>query len=120
MTSENPISITEIRKSQQGEFVLEDIKRGANLGGMHDKRAAELESRLNPMLNSLKDRAEQLFVLEWEGTRVPRGARINDMEIGWTQHGIVTSVDGETIGYYDRLVDQGGESGRFNQMIIYI
>ncbi len=45
------------------------------------------------------------FLIEWSGSRVPRGAIIKEQEIAWTQHGVVRSTEGKVIGYYERVVD---------------
>jgi hypothetical protein len=48
------------------------------------------------------------FVLEWTGSKVPRGFKVNGVEIGWTQHGIVTGVNREMLGTYTRTKEWGG------------
>jgi hypothetical protein len=119
MNPERGVRVTEIVRNQQGEFVLEDLDRNLDLGGSHSAEAAKVESALNPLLQELKDSADKLYVLHWHGTRIPRGAQISGKEIGWTQHGIVKSTEGEIIGYYDRLVDCGGDDGSEQQLIVY-
>jgi len=58
------------------------------------------------------------FKMTWEGTKIPRGATINGIEIGWTQHGNVTGVGGEQLGQYERATEFGGATGEQHVMII--
>jgi hypothetical protein len=48
---------------------------------------------------------KEIYLLEWEGTRVPRGAIIKGKEVGWTQHGFIYDKQGQILGYYERLID---------------
>ncbi len=113
------ISIAEIRLSDQGQFIFPEDQHGVDLGGRYDLRAALAEQLLNPLMQVLKGRAEHLYLLFWQGDKVPRGAIIEGQEIAWTQNGMVTSSEGKTIGYYDRIVEYGGESRRDQQMLMY-
>jgi len=67
--------------------------------------------------HALKDGAEP-FVLEWVGTKIPRGFKVNGVEIAWTQHGIVTGVGGEHLGTYERLKEWGGPDKDEHAMLI--
>jgi hypothetical protein len=70
---------------------------------------------LTKLLGSAK---QNHFRMEWEGSKIPRGASINGVEIGWTQHGIVTGKNSEQLGYYEREVEFGGDSGSKHVMVI--
>jgi hypothetical protein len=58
------------------------------------------------------------YVMKWRGSKVPHGAAI-DKTAFYTQHGVVTSVDGEIVGYYDRTIEWGGEAGDEHEIAIY-
>lgn len=66
---------------------------------------SSIVSNLARKLSSGKD----VFLVEWEGGRIPHGAIIKDQEVTWTQHGIVytTTKDGygKEIGFYERIID---------------
>lgn len=64
-------------------------------------------------------RADDAFILIWEGDKIPRGAEINGYQIIWTQNGVVQSHDGEIIGVYDRLMEYGGPSHKEQQMLVF-
>lgn len=71
-----------------------------DLGNM--EHISAIVSGLARALSAGKD----TFMIEWqEKSRIPRGAIIKGQEIGWTQHGIVSSITGQQIGYYERVVD---------------
>lgn len=76
-------------------------------------RLSEIVTELVQLLSG-----KEAFLVEWEGSRVPIGAIVNDQEIGWTQHGIVTSVTGQNIGYYQRLIDDLSEPKQV--MLIFV
>lgn len=59
--------------------------------------------------NMLSDQAKNHFVLEWRGSKIPRGATIGGIKIGWTQHGMISGESGEDLGTYKRSVEFGGE-----------
>ena len=87
--------------------------RGVNLG---DPAA---EAGLNAFLRQVRA-GKRIFVLDWEGSKVPRGVEIDGQEIAWTQNGMVTSTDRKHIGTYNRTIEFGGESGQHHQMVIYV
>lgn len=114
--SQNPqVQVTEISKSQIDEFLIGE--RSIQLVARTKQK--EIEGAVMSSLRKLKDRANTFYVLEWEGNRIPRGVRIDEKEIGWTQHGNVTSTDGTQMGFYDRAVDSGGDNGKHQVMIVY-
>jgi len=114
---DNPeISVTKINKEETKNLVG---KKPVNLGGRQSLTAALTEIQLGEILARLKDGDTDAFFLSWEGNKIPRGAKINGREIGWTQNGQVVSAGGEMIGTYDRLVEFGGEKGKDQRMIVY-
>lgn len=89
------------------------------LGATNDKER-QIEDGLNNLLQRVSELSTKIFLLEWEGNKIPRGTRINGKPIGWTQHGMVTSDQGQTIGTYERLSEFGGESGREQKMVVFV
>jgi hypothetical protein len=73
--------------------------------------------------NAIKQRGQQTqstHHLKWEGTKIPKGAFIEGIEIAWTQNELATDVDGKRIGTYIRLVEFGGRTGGEHQMLIFV
>ena len=94
--------------------VLAATAFGVSLG---DKQR---ERQLNSVLGKIQQ-GKRVFLIDWEGSKVPRGVTIIDQVIGWTQNGMVASADGGGhIGTYIRLVEFGGGSGNHHQMLIYV
>lgn len=91
-----------------------------DLGGRHDSSALRLEWKIDELLADIKDSAELIFLLTWEGNKVPRGAKVFDFEIAGTQHGQVLSSTGEDIGSYDRIEQFAGPDHNQQKMIVYI
>lgn len=63
-----------------------------------------IDVNVNALLNLLT-RGLQPYLVEWTGSRIPRGAVVNGHTIAWTQHGVVRTKGGKEIGYYNRVVD---------------
>ncbi len=61
---------------------------------------------------------QKQYRLSWKGNKVPRGAIVNSREIAWTQHGMVRDSCGTVIGYYERLVEWGGDDKQDQVMLI--
>ncbi|MBI4433961.1 hypothetical protein HY632_04240 [Candidatus Uhrbacteria bacterium] len=93
-----------------------------DLGGHHSLVAQVFESMVSAIEEARRrspDR-QRTFLLAWNGSRIPRGARILDQVVGWTQNGFVTSTSGKWIGTYDRIVDCGEPHGETQRMIVYL
>ncbi len=73
----------------------------------------------NSFLHQLRVSLTQVHLLTWEGNKIPRGAEINSQQIAWTQNGIVTSIEGEMIGQYERLQEFEGENRKTQQMLVF-
>lgn len=58
------------------------------------------------------------YLLRWKGSKIPRGAKVGDVPIAWTQHGIVRGADGQTLGYYERTIEWGGPDRDEHEMVI--
>lgn len=112
---ENPIvTITNLTETS----LAKQKGKGVNLGN------ASLNATINSLLNSSRKDAKKIFHLKWEGDKIPRGAVIEGMTIGWTQNGMVNGTDKEdrdaNIGTYERLVEFGGATGREQQMLVFV
>lgn len=82
-----------------------------------------IETDSNSLLQKLRQGSTgRIFLVIWKGTssRVPHGVQILDHKIDWTQHGVARNTDGVNIGFYDRLIDCGGEDGKEHKMLIYL
>lgn len=71
---------------------------------------------------ALVDRARNLSqndcIMQWKGSKIPRGATINHIAIGWTQHGRIIGENGEDLGYYSRMQEFDGPDGDQHAMLI--
>lgn len=70
------------------------------------------------LIRQMASKSENFFLLTYEGTKIPRGAAIDNVEIGWTQNGMITGVGGQHLGYYERIVEFGPPSGNQHIMLI--
>ena len=66
----------------------------------------KMEAKINALRDSMSDKYDLTTVLQWNGSKIPRGAKVGPDFIGWTQSGMV-SAGGKTVGMYDRLVEFG-------------
>lgn len=112
------IEMTEISPVQITEFKV-DSKPTIRLGSEFDPEAAESEQKLNSLLDKLKDQAERFFIIEWEGSKVLRDVNFQDQQIAGMQNGMIISISGETLGYYERIVEYGGDSGQKQLVLVY-
>ena len=92
---------------------LSDIVREIDLGN------SKLNLDYDTLLEKVRSGANKVYLLEWEGDKIPQGVMVDDQEIAWTQHGVVRSSEGDTIGTYQRLVEFGGESRNLQVMLVY-
>ncbi len=111
MTMPQAVEVRQLTEANAHEFRV--TGRGVNLG------STLLQSKLNSILDKIKKGAE-IFLVDWEGSKIPRGVLVRGYEIAWTQNGAVTEVGGARIGTYQRLVEFGGETRQHHQMLIYI
>ena len=91
-----------------------------DLGGRHNLKASVAEDDVNELLAGFQKRSKRVFELSWKGSKIPGGAVILGKEVGWTQNGMVTSVDGEMIGTYERLEEFGGAEGNDQRIRVYV
>ncbi|OGK41626.1 hypothetical protein A2954_07135 [Candidatus Roizmanbacteria bacterium RIFCSPLOWO2_01_FULL_37_12] len=93
------------------------ITFGGNKG---DILAKLFELQFNGHLLGLIGEAESAIVLNWIGSKIPRGVVINNKEIAGAQNKVVTSKKGEIIGIYDRLIESGGENNDEHCMVVFL
>lgn len=79
------------------------------------------EERISKLIEAMRSRADAAYLLSWQGSRVPSGARIGNYAIAWTQHGFVRSEEGYDIGVYHRIQDGAGpdRSNGQNTMLVF-
>lgn len=90
----------------------------AKLGAQTDEQIT-IQTTATGLLQKIAERANDIFLLEWEGNKIPRGAIINGRSIGWTQNGIVVSDQGENMGTYKRTVEFGGANKSEQKMLVF-
>lgn len=76
----------------------------------------EINAKFNALKNSMSQQYSTVSLLRWNGSKIPRGAKVGGMNIDWTQHGMV-SAGGKTVGMYDRLVEYG--DNELQVMVLY-
>lgn len=93
-----------------------------NLGSREtgDLNEAWREVQIGGLLKKFVEHSKMVFLLIWEGNKIPRGAVICGHTIAWMQHGMVTSEQGETIGFYQRLMEFGGKSGKEQRVLVFV
>lgn len=111
-----PVTVREITRDELEQVGADQQPKDVSLGGGHTMAADQL--------NGLRRRIAQdpntrLFLLSWQGNKIPRGANILGYEVVWTQNGAVNTNDGP-IGTYDRLVEFGGATSKEQVMLCYI
>src|SRR3989344_2524285 len=80
----------------------------------------QLERQLGNAFSSLQSNARKAFKLEWEGSNIPRVAVVDGKTIAWTQNGQVLDAEGRFVGTYERTVQSGGDSGKQQEMLVFV
>ena len=70
------------------------------------------------LIKKLAETQSAEYRLRWKGSKIPRGAKVGEAEISWTQQGIVSDKNGHRLGYYERRVEFGGPDNDEHEMII--
>jgi len=80
----------------------------------------EANARYSKALRAMGNTAgvEAAYLLEWKGSRVPRGATIGNRVVGWTQHGLVLNKDGAQFGLYERMKDFEGPDHESEMLVL--
>lgn len=68
----------------------------------------EADNPAASLIARLRDDQRFIYLMQWHGSKIPRGAYVDGYRVGWMQHGIVTACDGTQLGYYERLEEFGG------------
>ena len=95
---------------------------GAQLGiGNDSDFAIRLTQAMAQDLQSeLVKSAKEAYILVWEGNKTPVGAQVAGHTIGRTQNGEMVSDKGEFLGTYTRLLENGGDSKKKQQMSAFL
>ena len=82
----------------------------------------DLPPQADAVINATTDanikRGAGLLVLKWKGSKTPRGLSIGGVDISHAQHGIVTGVNGKTLGTYTRTMEFGGPNKDEHEMFV--
>ena len=119
MTDPNSAVTVEEITDERESLLNTSSPKGTDLGGSHNVMAALREEQFRQLLSIRRRHETRLFLLTWEGTNIPRGAKILGYEIVWTQQGTVYATGNKPIGSYDRLVESRGVCGK-QQMLVYV
>ena len=113
MNANSPVTVTKLERRPDGSI-------GPTATSVPET-ISELELHIinTKVLRKTSERAKEIFLLEWEGDKVPCGAVINGRSIDWTQHGMVMSDHGEDMGVYERIVEFGGASRKEQKMLVF-
>lgn len=58
---------------------------GINLGN------ASIEKRVGDIIQKMRQRG-RVFLVNWDGDKIPEGAQVGEFIITWTQHGVVSGM----------------------------
>lgn len=128
--SMNPSSLKRCRPSiENPEYRLFEVKdpnailseeaRAVLLGAQNPDQLM-IEVKLQGLLGAMKTRAERVYLVHWEGSKVPQGIVVGGKEVAWTQNGVVKARGGEMIGTYERIIEEGGKYGDEQFMAIFL
>ena len=113
------VTVEEITEKRD-KLVSTNAPKDVDLGGRHNFQAALAESHFDRLRQAIRQKEARVFLLTWQGNKVPRGVNLLGHIIAWTQHGMVTSKGGKTVGTYDRVVEFGGDTGKEQKMLVYL
>ena len=66
------------------------------------------------------EKGNNQYMLTWKGWFCPNGAIVDGHEIASTQHGVVRDPGGTVIGYYERIIEGGGEDKKDQSMLVAV
>lgn len=95
------------------QIETEDPKIKVTLGNIG------LDTLTSDLLTKQAQKARATYLVEWQGSKIPRGAVIEGNVIEWTQNGVVVA-GGKDIGVYERLLEFGGTNRQDHKMIIFV
>lgn len=116
------VFVGKLKAEDRQALALGKPVKGVKLGAEH---TGNLEFQLTESLaqglhRELMKASDDAYILMWDGNKVPRGTQLAGHTVGWTQNGQVLSDKGEMIGVYDRILEYGGETGKEQQMIVFL
>ncbi len=117
---ENPnVEIIDITNERE-KLTSTNSPKGVNLGGKYNFEAALAEDNVGAPTIHLRTSGGRVFLLKWDGSNVPEGAKVLGHEIALTQNGEVIDSKRQRIGTYDRLLKFGGLNRKSHVMIVYL
>lgn len=94
--------------------------KGINLGGGFNLEAAFAEANIDAFTAHMRNQGGRVFLLKWEGGKVPRGAKVLDHEIAGIQNREVINSKYQGIGTYVRIVEFGGPNRKSHVIVVYL
>ena len=122
MSNEGKSKVEVIEITDATIATLPELARDFVLGGPGPKvklGAIERNERVNSVLHKAAESSRTLWFLRWKGTKTPHGAVLGETPILYARNGSVCSVQGDTIGIYERLVEWGGPDHDEHMMVIW-
>ena len=82
----------------------------------------KIDAIFNELLGSLQSTKKNRFIMEWRGSKIPRGAKLGGQNIAWIQHGYIYGEypdgrHGDELGFYNRLAEFA--DGDFHKIEIF-
>jgi len=118
--SEKKIESRRVQTEQEGREFVENFLNLTVTRTIDNNDIGDIPPAAKSLLTSLRTKRNNAFKLNWKGTKIPRGAKLDNNPITWTQHGCVYTGElcGEIVGYYVRTKEWQGESKDEHEMII--
>lgn len=120
-----PVAVQEVTV-ERGMLVTTNCPNPVNLGGTHNFAAALAELAVTSIMRASRAEGGRVFLLMWEGTKIPRGAQVLGHTLVWTQNGQVHAEiagkpgEPDHIGTYDRLEEWGGPERKSHKVLVYV
>lgn len=70
------------------------------------------------LVDQIRNNSDNNCILRWVGSKIPRGATIGGVEVGWAQHGRIVGKGGEELGFYKRMQEWGGPAANQHAMLV--
>lgn len=114
MQQNSEVKVTAFERGADGKFVF---KPDPNAKSLHELMA---QRRIPLELLRFGRLAKGVFLLEWEGNRIPKGVVLGTRTIANTKEGCVLDAEGAEIGIYERVLDSGCESRMSQKMLVFL
>ena len=69
-----------------------------------------LPPQATEIINAIRQGSKHDCIMRGKGSKIPRGATIDGIEVVWAQHGIISGPNGQQLGSYDRMEEFSGEN----------